>query len=679
MRILWHSNAPWAATGYGTQTAQWVPRLAALGHEVAISAFYGLQGGPQRWHDFLVYPRGDVPYGSDVVGMHARHFRADLVLTLMDQWVLSHATLDGLNVACWMPVDAGPLPNHPGLPGSKLSAFDKKVLDDGKRWPIAMTRFGQRVLDEAGYPALYVPHGIDTDVFRPPNDRKLLRESMGLADKFVIGIVAANMDKARKGWPEQFAAFAKFHVKHPDSMLLCHTADNFAGGLNLRSLAERMGIGDAVNFSSQYLMMAGLIRPESLAPTYAAMDLLSACSLAEGFGLPIVEAMACGTPVVVTDGSAMSEVAGPKSWKVPGRPYWATGHESWWAAPDIDALARIYEKAYERGGVYQAKVKAAREHAMSYDADRVQAEYMEPALKELEKRCDVRPAKFSSKTVTGSMSKSLDPAKPDRVAHRPAPPNPLSDVSVSLTAWRRPYYLKQVLASWERARGFGDLRRFVIGLGGSPRVGEARDVIAAFAERVSVPVELHEDDGTIGPWRALAANGNRAFEDPGTGFIVVCEEDILVADDVLEMLAWQRREFQGNPQVLLLNLHSRCGQGWDGPSVADDPAADPAVVRLLPYFNQWGWGTWRECWEEVLIPDWDYDGTSGLPHQSGSDWNIALRTMKGYLAAVPDASRTQHIGDQEPMFANASTLAFSKAASFREHREPVSFAERNES
>jgi glycosyltransferase involved in cell wall biosynthesis len=385
VKLLLHGNSPWSPTGYGQQMALWAPRFRDLGHEVAISAFYGLQGGPQRWQDMLVYPRGNHPYGSDVVGMHARHFQADLVLTIMDQWCLSHATLDGLNVACWMPVDCGPVPGFEWLP-SKLGVYDRNALEDGRRWPVALTRFGQRVLQDAGYEALYVPHGIDTEVFRPPLDRKLLRESMGLAGRFVIGIVAANLDKARKGWPEQMAAFAKFHKRHPDSVLLCHTLDNFPNGLDLRSLAERLEIADAVNFSSQYLMTAGLVRPENLCPTYGAMDLLSACSLAEGFGLPIVEAMACGTPVVTTQGSAMAEVAG-NSWKVRGEPEWAGGHESWWVKPSIDGIARIYEKAYERGPVYQAKRDEAREWAMTYDVETVLKEHWGPALRTLEERC----------------------------------------------------------------------------------------------------------------------------------------------------------------------------------------------------------------------------------------------------------------------------------------------------
>ena len=40
--LIFHSNAAWAQTGYGCQTAMFVPRIADLGYDVAISAFWGL-------------------------------------------------------------------------------------------------------------------------------------------------------------------------------------------------------------------------------------------------------------------------------------------------------------------------------------------------------------------------------------------------------------------------------------------------------------------------------------------------------------------------------------------------------------------------------------------------------------------------------------------------------------
>ena len=187
------------------------------------------------------------------------------------------------------------------------------------------------------------------------------------------------------------------------------------------------------------------------------------------------------------------------------------------------------------------------------------------------------------------------------------------DVAVITTACWRPYYLEQTLGAWLNARGIERVCRFVVGLGESPRTKEALQVIAAFREKAPFAVDTLVDSGKIGPWRAIANTGNYALEDPAVNFLIYCDEDTLVADDVLELLMWERAQFENDPRVLLVNAHSRCCQGWDGPGVKDDPDADPAVVRLLPYLNQWGWGTWRDCWEQVLIPDWDYDGTIRPP------------------------------------------------------------------
>ena len=230
-----HSNAPLAATGYGQQSAIFVPRLACLGHEVFISAFWGLTGASTEWNGHLILPGGQDPYGSDIIVSHARYVKADLVITLMDVWPLDAGQIrslrvdHGIPVAHWMPVDCDP-----------LGAMDERHLKTTGAIPIAMSRFGQRMLAEAGLDALYVPHGIDTKVFTP-GGRDDARKTLGVDSRFVVAMNAANKDAVRKAFPEQMLAFAAFRRRHPEAILMLHSLAAAPGALDLQAIANRAG------------------------------------------------------------------------------------------------------------------------------------------------------------------------------------------------------------------------------------------------------------------------------------------------------------------------------------------------------------------------------------------------------------------------------------------------------
>jgi len=367
-KITIHSNHFKVGSGYATQVLTLLTILCGLGYDVALSAFYGQQGfyderelypgGPV----IPVYPAGQHPYGGDSVGMHARHFGADLVISLMDQWAMSHETLQGIPYAAWMPVDTVNRRNRK----CELGLHDANSLATWRETvPVAMSEHGLAVLENwqdefnrvnppklgRRTPVLYMPHAIDTQVFTPAPHRGDLREEMGIDALFAVSLVAANRDKARKEFSKQMEAFAGLLDNHPDCVLMIHAEEENPHGLQLRRMAQRIGLPDgSYRFSSQYLLATGLIEQWRLAGTMTAADVASQATAAEGFGLPIAESLACGTPVIGTQHPVIAQVVGPGGWLAEAETRWATGHEAWWAAPLQASLTRLYELAYHGSG-----------------------------------------------------------------------------------------------------------------------------------------------------------------------------------------------------------------------------------------------------------------------------------------------------------------------------------------
>ena len=376
MNILLHSNVPWTGTGYGQQTALLAHRLRAAGHNVAISATWGLQGGQIIWNDFTVYP-SDEKWGKRLLrACAADHAGGDprdcLVIPIMDVWVLNGGRLDDLTIAPWCPVDHDPIP-------PRVLEF---LLNDNVT-PIAMSRFGETRMQQAGLEPLYVPHAIDTTVFAPAPDRDALREEMGIpAGAFVVGMVAANIGThpPRKAFPQVFQAFAAFQRAHPDALLYLHTEMHGANnGINLMALADICQVPrDAVRFQDQLNLELG-IHPATVAEFYNAMDVLANPSYGEGFGIPIVEAQACGTPVIVTEWTAMPELCGA-GWRVGGEPWYDAGHGAFYRCPSV---AGIYEALTDAHRDAAGMREKARAFAAGYDADLVFETHWQPALDQL--------------------------------------------------------------------------------------------------------------------------------------------------------------------------------------------------------------------------------------------------------------------------------------------------------
>lgn len=254
--------------------------------------------------------------------------------------------------------------------------------------------------------------------------------------------------------------------------------------------------------------------------------------------------------------------------------------------------------------------------------------------------------------------------------------------AVIVTARSRPAYLRQVLASWERARGLDRLHSFTVALGfdegawmSQLRVIDSFRASSGPGARVRLKVDSDAARRSSGMHRAIGEAAGHVLSDPAVSFVIFGEEDIAVSPDVLEYMWWAREKLAADGSVLAVCAHSAGGAGWDRREPADDADADQEAVRLLPYFNPWVWGTWRDRWEQVIRPSWDWECNSGGPATSGYDWNLATRVIPqgGFTCAVPDASRSQNIGRHGGWASSEETWAFSQAASFRAERGPCAY------
>ncbi len=161
----------------------------------------------------------------------------------------------------------------------------------------------ERYLDVDPTKLRLIYEAVDHDLFRPadPTAARAYVTRFGLTQPFVLFVSSLwrykNCDGLLRAW-------ALVRGQLAGRQLAVVGAGRDAGyAAELRVLTRELGIADDVVF-------VGGVPLEDTARLYQAADVLAYPSLNETFGLPILEAMACGCPVVTSDTSAMPEIAG---------------------------------------------------------------------------------------------------------------------------------------------------------------------------------------------------------------------------------------------------------------------------------------------------------------------------------------------------------------------------------
>jgi len=380
------SNSPGQPTGYGIATDALVKRLKRQGADVAALSNYGHEGINSIYNtefgEIPIYARGNEAYSNDVTPAHHKHWRAmnpdqpDLLITLYDVWVLNSKAFDTINIASWTPIDHNPVP--PGV---------LKWLQKENVTPLAMSKFGLDQLNKRDVAGHYIPHSIDTAIFKPTDtiDGLSVNEYMGFGDdKFIVGMNAANKASGivhRKAFAENMMAFSIFAKKHPEAVLYIHTEAVSQHGWNLFALGQILGIEPHQMVFPDVLAYKYGMPQATLAGIYSSWDVMLATSYGEGFGVPTVEAAACGVPTVVTNFAASPELVGD-GWIVDGQPLYDAAQHSFFMIPSVPGIVDALEQAYKRGkGISQKAI----EFAKDFDHDKVWDKYWMPVLRELTK------------------------------------------------------------------------------------------------------------------------------------------------------------------------------------------------------------------------------------------------------------------------------------------------------
>lgn len=303
-RIIWHSVAPFVRSGYGTITRHICTRLHELGYNIIISAYYGVEpGGVIVINDVPVIPCAR-HLGSFGEGSYINHYKAfsrTCGILASDFWAFPWFPAQDRYSIMYSPMDHIDY----GVNATNLIQKYNRVA--------AFLPFQAEELKKHGiHNAPVIEHGVDRQ-FQPMDMKEARKQAQLPQDDFLIGIVSANSDKEmRKSWGAIFTAAEIIKKQHPEIRNIkyfVHSDPEDPKGVSLRGLAHNHNVLDLFAFEDSALSVVG-IPDNEMNLIYNSFDLLLCPSKREGFGLPILEAMACGKPCIVHDFSSMPDLVG---------------------------------------------------------------------------------------------------------------------------------------------------------------------------------------------------------------------------------------------------------------------------------------------------------------------------------------------------------------------------------
>lgn len=306
MKLLYIGDSPTATTGFATITTNVCRELTKRGWDIHILGI-NYRGDPhdQPWPIYNAGAFGD-QIGRNRINELCHKLQPDAVLMNNDWWIVGPLckVRPSIPFIAYMPVDGC------NVDRTKMEWLSNITL------AIWYTKFARDEAEKKGFTGRseIIPHGVDRSFFKPMPQAEARDRmgflSQGLKDAFIVGNV--NRNTPRKRIDLTIAYFCEWvrRFNRQDAYLYLHmfNKDKEHNGIDFGKLANWCGLhGRIITPDDEGFDTFNGFPIQSMPAVYNALDVQVTTTQGEGWGLPTMEGMACGTRQIVPAWSALGE------------------------------------------------------------------------------------------------------------------------------------------------------------------------------------------------------------------------------------------------------------------------------------------------------------------------------------------------------------------------------------
>lgn len=289
-------------SGYYFLMTPLLSKLAGLGHDIKVAGL--TYAGAEHNFPFSIIPARELLDCAGIVNNLHYLWNPDIIMVALDiphqiNYIQQFAQYKRKYIGI-TPLENGPLTMSWAAP-----LFNADFM-------FFISELGKQEAMKAGMTKVdHLVVGVDTEFWRPPinEEKSLLRNGLGIKeDEFVILTVADNQERKNLWAALEITSRLKKSGVKVRYMLVTREQSPF--GWKLRDLAIKLDI------NQEFLVFNRGLPIRDLWGLYAAADAYLQTSKAEGLGMPVLEAMACGLPCVATDTGALHELLDGRGWLI---------------------------------------------------------------------------------------------------------------------------------------------------------------------------------------------------------------------------------------------------------------------------------------------------------------------------------------------------------------------------